>query len=322
MLRKDAEGERVMPEVDAALAKGRPPVSLVEPDEEVDVNLTEEQAYKFLGMEEVEGDRLLSQKKIDDYKKEMAGGTFQWKDVTLKVARFKGQWYRYNGQHTCYARIELGHPNWGPTVRLHIFKPKTEEDFHKLYGIVDPQKIARSNGQVMTSQLCWLDGFKGLPKKIYGVLGGGIGYWLKGEKGAMDSMDRATLIGEEHKTLALRVVHALGRPAIDTNFMVRSVVAAAMFATFAKAPAKAAEFWEAVKTGANLDARDPRKSCHDFLVRTKIGAKGVGQLYNLGFEECYATLIRWWNAWRKGETPKSVQVRRKVGGEYVRPEPL
>lgn len=262
-----------------------------------DVNLTWDEARRFITMTEFAGDRKLRPSHVEYLLHAMQRGTFRPELVTLIVCECKGKTYRMNGQHTCWARLEMDEDYTCPVAVL-TYRAKTEADMRLLYATID-RGAARTRSNVLDSHLVGTALFEGVPNTVVRLIAAGFTLWKwvdRSARGRHDGDDVSYLLLTEHAGEAELVSDFLRTlPPRESRHVLRGPVVAAMFATFALGPRKAKEFWVPVADGVNIgSSNDPRMRLRNLLVDlSAIGAKPSG-----GQEHLYRLCIVAWNAFR------------------------
>ena len=219
-----------------------------------------------------------------------------------------------NGQHQCLSVIETGKPI---TAVIEEYECPTPEDFADLYRQFDNHG-ERSLAEVAIPEAGALD--------------------LNWSKSLLNKMLAAIVFLENHhnnlpkneKILLLKKYIREGNfinetincvKGTEAAHILRSPVIAAMISTYRKCSSGAEIFWEEVRDGERLSAKDPSFKLRNYLLTTSIGyGRGVNaNMLNASAapKEMYAKCIVAWNAYRTDgttslkyfagkETPKAV----------------
>lgn len=284
-------------------------------------NLTVERAYKYAELPEFSADRKLSNPHVLRLMTAMREGRFHWERADVTVCTLNGKEYRMNGNHTCWARIELGtaDPAFSKKyicpVTVHRYEAETEDDMRRLYANIDRNK-PRSKSNVIHSYLFDSEQFAGYSKPIISALSQGLSGFAWGfdskECYKRHSTDEiAYLLKTEYYDLAIRVANCL-KLYPSSSHIKRGPVYAAMFATYNKHQADSDAFWEGVVTGANLTVTDPRLKLRNALSSHSINAgRGGGRIHNttVSGEEMYRWCIYAWNAYRSKQDMKLLRAQ-------------
>lgn len=236
----------------------------------------------------------------------MRQDTFRWEQLQLIVCSCKGKTYRMNGQHSCWARLYFVEEASNPSVQFFHYSADTENDMRILYASIDRGKH-RTKGNVIQSYLYDSEKFKDYSKDCIRRVAEGFGYWKWGYKQASHhSADEiAYLMETDYYGLTLKVANFYQTYCLNevSKHVKRSPTVAAMFATFDKHEQKAIEFWEGVRSGANLSASDTRLKLRNRLMTYAVNAGRGGGSYkqNVGADDMYAWCIQSWNAYREGK---------------------
>lgn len=269
------------------------------------VDFTHEEAEKLLNYEEFAGDRPLKNAHVDYLVQSMQRGTFHPEWVNLVVCKLDGKTYRMNGQHTAWARLELG-KNWECMVTMLEYKAETMDDMRILYASID-RSSPRSRANVITSYLAGTDEFEGVKATTMRVVPQGFAQWFwktKTERRLHDGDDVAVLLKTDHYDLARKVCSFLdAHSARDQRHILRAPVVAAMFATFNKAPQVALEFWGPVAAGIGIEKLgDPRLKLRNELQRSAVdnGGGALSDKKRVSQEYMFRQCLGAWNAFREG----------------------
>ena len=296
------------------------------------VEFTPDFAEKFLSLSEfVVGDEKLDRNLDNQHAirlaREMLGGRFLWEQVNLVTCVCDGITYRLNGQHCSWARLAahdegLDPKTRSPVRRLH-YEAETVADMRRLYASLDRGKSRNNNNQVVA----WLAGteeFEGYSKQTLQLLAHGIGTWQwesKHTRKLHGGDERSLLLLTKHHKVAMQVGTIIkGAKPSDAKHVRRAPVIGAMFATFAKAPHMASEFWVTVRDGLGIGSKsDPRHTLRNLLLSSGLQKSVVANGDNkiLLSEEMYRACIIAWNAWRQGRDLKQI----RVNMADPRPEP-
>ncbi len=258
----------------------------------------------------------------------MQAGTFLWEQVNLVLCSLEGSSnpIRLNGQHTCWARLVAEDEGLDPKTRCPVqllrYEAKTTEDIRRLYASIDSGR-PRSQGVKVNAYLAGTEEFQDVSKGTLRLMAQGIGVWLWPEydiRALHGAEDRSYLLLKDHYKVASAVAAFLesAQPSEQKHFK-RAPVAAAMFATFNKAPQIALEFWKNVRDGLGIqDKADPQRILRDWLMQASL-AKSLynGDLKTVSQEDMYRACIYRWNDHRAGRKSKGM----RIDPSLPRPEP-
>lgn len=282
------------------------------------IELTHERAEQILSMTELPGDRLLRNKHVDRLTDAMMRGTFVWDFVSIITCRCAetGKTYRMNGQHTCWARLNMQEKYRAPCRLIH-YQAETEADMRRLYASID-RNSPRTKPNVIDSYLVGTPEFGHTKKRSLRLAASGLALWLwekKSERSSHDGDDISYLMLSTYYDLAAKVVSIFDelRP-VDHSHVYRQSVAAAMYATCNVAPQVARRFWISVADGSGFEsANDPGLRLRNYLMKTTVES-GQGVLTGKKrstIEELYRICLVAWNAHRRGD---KVKMLRSPGG--------
>lgn len=283
------------------------------------VELTKEYATEILELADFPGERPLRQRHVDRMLDAMRRGTFRWEWVSLITCRCKesvgdkpaGTLFRMNGQHTCWARIDLDSRARAP-VKMLRYTAQTEQDVRQLYASID-RGAARTKAHVIGSYLIDTDEFTGIKKKTLSVVAAGMARWLwesKDQRMRYDGDDIAFLMLTEHLVVCQTVCKFMNiLRENDHRHLFRAPVAAAMLAMFSKVPTKAAEFWQTVADGTGFERQDDaRLRLRNYLMTTGVDVgRGSKMDHTVDQETMYRACLTCWNAWRKDRTLRVIR---------------
>lgn len=275
------------------------------------VELNHDFATDFLNLPEFSSDRPLDNGHVVRLLTAMKRGTFLPEQVMLISCTLAttGKEFRMNGQHTCWARLEMDAKYRCPIQHLR-YRAETENDMRRLYASIDRMK-ARTTGNVVCSYLYDTPEWKAFSKRTLMKLAEALAFWLwdeDHERGKHDGDDRAYLLMTDHYQLGQKVAKFVEESkGTNTQHIRRRPVIAAMMATFSKSTPASIEFWTAVRDGTGMGNKgDPRLVLRNNLVTTSIGV-GVGATTDkksAGSEEVYRWCVFAWNAFRRGDQVK------------------
>lgn len=267
------------------------------------VKLNHERAFKYCEFPIFEGERQINNGHVQTLYDRMRRGSFNPKLVTLATCRFGGQTFKINGQHTCWALVNMP-DHFSMEVRELQFHVNTQEDLRAVYSMFD-QNLVRNEGHLTKVRLVQTDVAEGLWTSLISRLSAGMKFWLfetTHERRRYKDEEVASL-AHQYKDTFRSVAFTIQENSDDAGLVTRQPVIAAMFATFDKVPTIARSFWQTVIDGLNLTNRsDPRYKLRRYLQDSAIshqskmsGKKAVEP------EMMYRVCIAAWNKWRKDE---------------------
>lgn len=273
------------------------------------VELDHELATNILNMVEFSSDRPLDNNHVMRLLTAMKRGTFLAEQVQIVTCKFAGKDYRMNGQHTCWARLEMDEDLKCPIQHLK-YAAKTENDMRRLYASIDRMK-ARSTGNIVCSYLFDTAEWKAFSKRTLVKVAEALAFWVwesDHQRTMHDGDDRSYLLQTTYFALGQHVAKFLeASKGIAGQHVRRRPVVAAMLATFQKAPQIATEFWSAVRDGTGFGSKnDPRLVLRNGLVTSSIstGKGATAEKKSVSAEEIYRWCIHAWNAFRRDDVMK------------------
>lgn len=289
------------------------------------INLTAEQAYKFLELETFEGERPVRESHVQFLFDEFKSGRFLWHNVTIASAKLENRTFRINGQHTCWMRalIPTSESPRDATVRFIEYKVNSGEQLRALYSAYDrgaPRTIGHLGKVLLLGSQC-SDGVwpTAIPKLVAGYRMWTDALNWRMSAGNASIAEITSRIEKLHPEL-FNVIGNFYRTTFEfaPRIIQRAAVIGAMFATFDKGIKIATEFWEPVIKGIGFD------SVHDarYMLKKWLDEHGHS-LYHAGSkpvsqEASFRVCIQCWNHWRQGnkvhsiKTPKTDDDRPKV----------
>lgn len=261
------------------------------------VELTIKKAEEFLDRKVFGPDRPLSDEHVNRLLNAMKRGTFRAEQTQIITCILDGEEYRMNGQHTCWARIHMDIDYRLPVSHLR-YHAKSSEDMRMLYASIDRGK-PRTKANVINAYLYDSEKFEGFTKATIARLAQGLALyaWCSNDK-LHDGDEVAFLMQTEHLQISKIVGEVVKKL---PSHMTRAGVYAAMFYTFSKNVKESLEFWDAVDTGANLEATDVRLKLRNHLMNHGVnnGRGAGGYKAAVSAEDMLAWSMQAWNAWRE-----------------------
>lgn len=281
------------------------------------VKLDHDRAFRYCDLPIFEGERQIANMHVQTLYDRMRRGSFNPRLVVLATCRFGGQTYKINGQHTCWALVNMP-SHYSIDVREVQFHVTTQDDLRSVYSMFD-QNLPRSEGHLTKVRLVHTDVAEGVWTSHINRLTAGLKFWLFDtyQKRSRYKDEEMASLAHEYKETFRAVAFTIQENHDDAGLIKRQPVIAAMFATFDKVPTIARGFWQTIVDGLNLtDRSDPRYKLRRYLQDSAIsspsrysGKKAVEP------EAMYRVCIAGWNKWRKGET---AQVSIRAANKRVR----
>jgi hypothetical protein len=278
------------------------------------IELTHQEAIRVLELPQFAGDRPLGDKHVIFLTRQMESGMFRWEQVQIIICRFDGKEYRMNGQHTCWARLNMPEHNYSAPVSLLKYEAATDHDMRQLYATIDRNK-ARTSGNVVISYLAGRQEFIHFNKRILKALAESLAFWkweTESQRLLHTPDDRAFLMLTDHYQLSMKVGNFINASkTVDIKHLSRRPVISAMYATFDKAPEIALAFWRGVASGEMLAKDDARMSLRNKLLTSTIAAGGKSvssDITTTSSEEMFRWCIVAWNHYRQGKPLKAYKV--------------
>ncbi len=270
--------------------------------------LDHDKAYEYCDLPIFKGERNISEAHVQTLYDKMRRKLFNWRLVILSSAIYKGVRYKINGQHTCWAFVNLSPEEvrklYGDVhVRELIYRVDSHADMKSVYGMYDGH-LSRTDQHLTKLQLVGEAVISGVSMSLVGPLVGGMKFWLfekKHERQRYGPEENAALVAKHNVTLR-HVAEMLKENTDNIKILKRQAVVAAMFSTFDKVPTIAKGFWQPVADGLSLDSKnDPRYRLRALLQETVVGAAGRSNLRPMSTEDMYRVSISAWNKWRKDD---------------------
>lgn len=284
------------------------------------ITLDHAKAIEYIDLPVFPGEREITDAHVQTLYDEMRKGTFNSLLVVLATATLDGIRFKINGQHTCWAVVSMP-KNFSLKVRELRYRVNSREQLKLLYGTFDRLR-ARSDSHMTKVFLAdssvvadiWMSE---VPRGVNAFR-----HWHLSDpnKRTRTSPDQLAAVIQGEFADLFRAVMLFKQTFGTENGLARRLpVVAAMFATFAKLPTKAAEFWQPVIDGLGLTAKtDPRYVLRDTLQNAVSGGSNRGRPSTrlMSVEDQYRVCLMAWNKWRKGEV-----VRGSLRVPNERPKP-
>ncbi len=253
-------------------------------------------------------DRPLRNKWVAYLAEQMERRSYLPEQVTLVVCKLGERLVRMNGQHTSWAILEFDEAEaMSFDVNFMTYEADTEEDMRRLYASID-RGASRSQANVVSSYLAGTEHFGALHSGQIQLLSGGFSYfkWESvHDRSKHGGDDIAVLLSTDYLELSLRVADLVkGWVKNEHKHMKRVAVVGAIYATMAKSPKAALEFWARVADGLGMTSnKDPQYQLREFLVSSTVCAQpgvSAGKRF-VSAEDVYRVCVTAWNIHRSGK---------------------
>ena len=267
--------------IDAKLMPPRSSMSII--------NLTEQMADHYLGINRYENQRVRKERRQEELKRKAKDGRFHGGEIAVAKLSFP---YSYkddngetksvlellmNGQHQCHLVKELGKPQLTTLKEFTVDKP---EQLPVLFSQFDQPGGIRSPGQIAqaysASLPCW-------QQRAITTCAGAVGWIAQGRfDGGIAVATKHNMTVDEriekmltdeflpHAEWAYKLVWS-DNGQHEYAHMTRQPVLASMIRSHKLNSDKAQEFWYAVKTGINLAVNSPQLALRNWLTTVSIG---------------------------------------------------
>jgi len=296
----------VVPFVDVSIQKVKEARLQCELLRDEPFELSVDAATNILELQTFAGERLVDDRHVQELYDEMILGRFRPEQVRLAVCYVGDDLYRINGQHTCWARI-----NMPPAYKCHIrkltYRVPNLQELKKLYAVFDPSYSARSVGHLTRILLLDTPATENISVQVISNLAVGFKFWRWGSTPEFRRQGHNEVSNEIQKYANLfQAVATFYQPFYKASHIgKRSAVIAAMFECFDKKPSIAESFWKPVCDGLNLtDPQDARYILMKWLQGASLDAAHYDQKKGkkvVSTEDMYRVCINVWNRWRKDE---------------------
>lgn len=273
------------------------------------ITLDHDRAFKYCDLPIFEGERQITDPHVQLLYDRMKRGSFNPELVVLANCEFAGKTYKINGQHTCWAIVNML-PTFAMRVREIRYAVTSEENLKSVYSMFD-QNLARSEGHLTKVRLVNTDVTSGVRASLINNLTSGLKFWLfesKTERRRYKDEETA-LMAKQHQETFRSVAFVLQDNSDLVGDLKRQPVIAAMMATFDKLPRGAIDFWQTVVDGLQMDSKnDPRWRLKKYLADSALGTSTRGTMRRpVEPEVMYRVCIQAWNKWRKEEESKGLR---------------
>ena len=275
------------------------------------VSFTLELAVRYLEMDPVKYERPIRDSWVEELAAKMANGLFRPEDVNINIAicKWDGKERRLNGQHTCWARLELP-ASWRPKVQVVKYEVKNEDDYRILYAQKDHIAV-RTRGHRDTVVLFDTPEYTGATAETCRYLMQGFAFWY-GSWQRLTSEEQGKLLRNKFFNTGRKVAAliALVKELKMTHLHRRQGVYAAMFETVEKLNGQAVDFWEKVIHGLQFKSqRDPAKVLDKYL--RDVTVSGGGRKRSVTTVHMYNVCVECFNCWKDGKTLNKTPVGKR-----------
>jgi hypothetical protein len=264
---------------------------------------------EFVEMEPASGDRPLSERRLQVYRRILNAGEFRtviWASAHCKETAGV---YRVNGKHTNVLLAGLKPlPDFHVTIER--YDCDSLQDVANLYNTFDSNLASRSASDINWSFASTIKELEGCPGRVVDLTVRAASFHEWGDEGmkrvppaerAEQLIDRYNFALWMWKTMGFRSQQGGKAHA----HVLRGPVVTAMFATHIRSPRVATDFWKQVVEESAPDNQDPTRVLSRYLVRAVLAGstsrgRGAGKKM-ADFREIYVKCVHAWNAWRKGE---------------------
>lgn len=271
------------------------------------INLTKARAFEFLELETFEGERAVREMQVQYLFDEWASGHFLWHHVLLGVAKLGQKYYRVNGQHTCWMRVNIldKHEPVDANVREVVYKVKDTEQLRSLYSAFD-RNAPRTSNHVMGVMLLDTAAARGIKPSYLHKLMAGFRLFAYGQAWRHSEFtspnELVAMVKDKYPAVFNTVGHFFVENYEKMVELRRASVIGACFATFNKAVQRSIDFWTPVVTGLDMSSeQDPRFQLRRFLQEHAITHYARGRK-PVNSEEAYRVCINAWNHWSNGKS--------------------
>lgn len=281
--------------------------------------LSKDRAYKFLELEEFEGERSVREGWVQNLLDQWVSGRFLWHNVILASAKLGDRHFRINGQHTCWMRVSIPdsrEPVDEAYVTERVYIVKNSEQLRALYATFDTN-APRSQGHIAKVVLLDTDAGANIRGSYFNFLVSGFKLFLTDNAKGLNATEVLESIKNEHSELFNAVGLFFSRHYAGCSWIKRAAVVGAMFATFEKSKKAAEEFWVPTVTGIGLNTKtDPRYRLREFMQEHGHHAALRGK-ENVSAEQAYRVCLFAWNHWRNNA---AVQLLKRPDTSCERPK--
>lgn len=272
---------------------------------DTEINLTKKKAFEFLEAKSFEGERSVRETHVQHLFDEWVAGRFMWNHVILSMAILDGEYFRLNGQHTCWMRVNIPEDR-DPAklmVRLVTYRVQDSSDLRALYSTFD-RNAPRTASHIARVMLMDNAAGEGIPTSYIGKLMAGFKVHFSPKTSKSRLMGHDEWIGMVSKNYPA-LFNMVGRfyqiHANENKFLGRAGVLGAVFSTFEKSVRASDDFWTPVCNGIGLSAKtDARWKLRDWLIGHAVSVEAIHSK-KTSTEETYRICIQAWNRWRAGE---------------------
>ncbi len=265
-------------------------------------------AQEYIDLPFFKAERYVRPDHVRDLAEHMKRGTFNWNNVMLVSAWFKGVRYKINGQNTSWAIFEAKVDT--ESVNEHIYKVEDEDQIRKLYATYDSH-LPRTQSHLNQIYLVNTPAAEGLNLNVIKSISSAVKFWRIPDREAQRAVkadELCALISNNYPTI-FQVVGNYYHDHKSAKIMGSQPVTATLFETFSVSVEKATLFWDSVCDGVSFDCpNDPRYRLREFLLEVAINTTGLKAKKVVSAEAVYRVVIYCWNKWRDGEKISQLRI--------------
>lgn len=282
--------------------------------------LTKTIAKKFAEMTPCPGDRPLKEHHEQFLRDEIKAGKFRTFDFASCYCEETKTTYRVNGKHTSTLFTRIYESEGGVVEKLAKvhgyvteYIAETLEDVADLYSTFDVKSSARTAGDIYLNFAAGdsrFDGVSNMAIKTCVAALASLRWGASASKGDITPAERGHyLMTNVDVVLWYDGIAYPKESSADAKYLRRVAVAAAMIATYRKAPQVATEFWTKVRVADGGERDDPDRALNRFLLTTAPNrGQGAASLKNKAtHKEIFDKCIHAWNSYRSGEKNKNLK---------------
>lgn len=267
--------------------------------------ITAKLATEFSEMDAAPGDRRLSERRLQVYEKMVRSNNWRpcvWSRATCKET---GGVYRVNGKHTSILFSTLAKEFPDCVVTVEDYRCDSLEDVGRLYGTFDASLTVRTSRDVNRAFAATVPELAKIPDRIVDICVTGICLHEVGgtprEMHKRPPQERSEVMLEHPEFVVW--VSSLFVSGGRLKHLLRSGVAGAMYATYAKCKRDADVFWAAVRDETGESPKCPDRLLARWLLTVAVNDGSGGHLpksKKADIREMYVRCLHAWNAFRRG----------------------
>lgn len=269
------------------------------------IRVTKSIAREFAEMDSCPGDRPLSERRLNIYRKMFKEGLFRPVTWAKCYCNETGTTYRINGKHTSILISSLEEiPEFYVTIES--YEVQTLEDASRLYSTFDSRIGSRTSSDINRSFASSVPELKDVPSRFFSTAVFGIGYakWQESYY-TKTATERAEVLLDEVDFVVWASSMVSGDGSRRAKHINRGPVVAAMFQTWNKSHRDAATFWAAVRNETGEKPSMPDRTLARYLLTTGVDSGlGAGRVASKKADRrtFFVKCLHAWNAWRRGQT--------------------